>query len=110
MRDDDDSPISAGEAKTLFAGWRDLPALVLAVSGGPDSVALMWLAARWRKGFARGPRLIAGTIDHGFWAEGARAGRAGQRAVARGAQPRHRPSHLALDRRQATPWRAGCGT
>ena len=61
MRDDDNSPISAGEAKTLFAGWRDLPALVLAVSGGPDSVALMWLAARWRKGFARGPRLIAVT-------------------------------------------------
>ena len=75
MRDDDNSPISASEAKTLFAGWRDVPALVLAVSGGPDSVALMWLAARWRKGFARGPQLLAVTIDHGLRAEAAREAR-----------------------------------
>ena len=72
MRDDDNSPVSASEAKALFAGWRNLPALVLAVSGGPDSVALMWLAARWRKGFARGPRLIAVTIDHGLREESSR--------------------------------------
>jgi tRNA(Ile)-lysidine synthase len=75
MRDDDNSPISATEAKTLFADWRDLPALVLAVSGGPDSVALMWLAARWRKSFARGPRVIAVTVDHGLRAEAAREAR-----------------------------------
>ncbi len=79
MRDVDNSPISASEAKTLFAGWRDLPALVLAVSGGPDSVALMWLAARWRKGFARGPKLLAVTIDHGLRAEAAREARAVKR-------------------------------
>jgi tRNA(Ile)-lysidine synthase len=75
MRDDDNSPISATEAKALFAGWRDLPALVLAVSGGPDSVALMWLAARWRKAFARGPRLIAVTIDHGLRKDASREAR-----------------------------------
>jgi tRNA(Ile)-lysidine synthase len=75
MRDDDNSPISATEAKTLFADWKDLPALVLAVSGGPDSVALMWLAARWRRSFSRGPRLIAVTIDHGLRKDASREAR-----------------------------------
>lgn len=75
MRDDDNSPISASEAKTLFAHWKGVLALVLAVSGGPDSVALMWLAARWRKGFARGPKLIAVTVDHGLRKEAAREAR-----------------------------------
>jgi len=72
---DDNSPISASEAKALLSHWRDSPALVLAVSGGPDSVALMWLAARWRKGFSRGPRLIAVTIDHGLRKESSREAR-----------------------------------
>ena len=69
MPDDDNSPISAQHAKRLFADWKAAPAIVLAVSGGPDSVALMWLAARWRRTLARGPRLIAVTIDHGLRAE-----------------------------------------
>jgi tRNA(Ile)-lysidine synthase len=89
MRDVENSPISASEAKTLFAGWRDLPALVLAVSGGPDSVALMWLAARWRKAFARGPRLIAVTIDHGLRKEAAQEAREVKR-LARGLDIEHR--------------------
>jgi len=69
MPDDDDSPISAQDAKRLFADWKAVPAIVLAVSGGPDSIALMWLAARWRRTLARGPRLIAVTVDHGLRAE-----------------------------------------
>ena len=69
MPDDDHSPISAQHAKRLFADWKAAPAIVLAVSGGPDSIALMWLAARWRRTLARGPRLIAVTIDHGLRAE-----------------------------------------
>src|SRR5450631_3110117 len=69
MPDDDNSPISAREAKRLFADWKAAPAIVLAVSGGPDSIALMWLAARWRRALARGPRLIAVTVDHGLRAE-----------------------------------------
>ena len=72
MPDDDNSPISAADAKRLFADWKAAPALVLAVSGGPDSIALMWLAARWRRALARGPRLIAVTVDHGLRAEAAR--------------------------------------
>jgi tRNA(Ile)-lysidine synthase len=69
MPDDDNSPISAEEAKALFADFKGAPALVLAVSGGPDSVALMWLAARWRKALSRGPQLLAVTVDHALRAE-----------------------------------------
>ena len=71
MPEDDNSPISMRHAKGLFADWRGVPAIVLAVSGGPDSIALMWLAARWRRALARGPRLIAVTVDHGLRAEAA---------------------------------------
>lgn len=71
MPDDDHSPISAQDAKRLFADWKAAPAIVLAVSGGPDSIALMWLAARWRSTLARGPRLIAVTVDHGLRVEAA---------------------------------------
>jgi tRNA(Ile)-lysidine synthase len=72
---DDESPISVSEAKRLFADWKAAPALLLAVSGGPDSIALMWLAARWRRAMTRGPRLIAVTVDHGLRAEAAREAR-----------------------------------
>ena len=75
MPDDDNAPISARHAKSLFADWKDAPAIVLAVSGGPDSIALMWLAARWRRTLARGPRLIAVTVDHGLRPEAAREAR-----------------------------------
>lgn len=69
------SPVSVQNAKRLFSDWKALPALVLAVSGGPDSVALMWLAARWRKALKKGPRLVAVTVDHGLRKEAAREAR-----------------------------------
>jgi tRNA(Ile)-lysidine synthase len=75
MSDDDNSPISARAAKQLFADLKNAPALVLAVSGGPDSVALMWLAARWRRALVRGPRLLVVTVDHGLRPEAAREAR-----------------------------------
>jgi tRNA(Ile)-lysidine synthase len=75
MSDDENRPISAQDAKRLFAHWRSAPALLLAVSGGPDSIALLWLAARWRRSLARGPRLIAVTVDHGLRSEAAREAR-----------------------------------
>jgi tRNA(Ile)-lysidine synthase len=75
MAHDDDSPISVRQAKLLFADWKSVPAIVLAVSGGPDSIALMWLMARWRRALAKGPRLIAVTVDHGLRPEAAREAR-----------------------------------
>src|SRR6202022_1139654 len=75
MSDDDNSPISAQNARRLFADWKAVPAIVLAVSGGPDSIALMWLAAGWRRALAHGPRLIAVTVDHGLRSEAAREAR-----------------------------------
>jgi tRNA(Ile)-lysidine synthase len=75
MLKDDHSAISAQDAKLLFAAWRTAPAIVLAVSGGPDSIALMWLAARWRRAVKKGPRLIAVTVDHGLRPEAAREAR-----------------------------------
>jgi tRNA(Ile)-lysidine synthase len=72
MADEDNSPISSSDAKQLFADWKVAPAIVLAVSGGPDSIALMWLAARWRRALKQGPRLVAVTVDHGLRVEAAR--------------------------------------
>lgn len=65
-------PVSVQEARQLFAGWKRIPALVLAVSGGPDSVALLWLAARWRRSLKKGPALLAVTVDHGLRAAASR--------------------------------------
>ena len=66
----------------------------------------MWLAARWRRALARGPRLIAVTVDHGLRAEAAREARDVKR-LARSA--RSAASHDALDRRQAENRIAGRG-
>ncbi len=66
------SSVSQSEAKSLFSGLEQFPILVLAVSGGPDSTALMWLAARWRKALKVGPKLIAVTVDHGLRKESKR--------------------------------------
>jgi tRNA(Ile)-lysidine synthase len=82
MIDNDHLPISVPQAKQLFARWASAPALVLAVSGGPDSVALMWLAARWRRQLKRGPALTVMTVDHGLRPESAREARAVKRLAA----------------------------
>jgi tRNA(Ile)-lysidine synthase len=76
---DDASPISATEANALFDGLSSAPALVMAVSGGPDSTALMVLVARWRAALRRGPELIAVTVDHGLRPESAREARSVKR-------------------------------
>src|SRR3974390_3510091 len=64
--------ISASEARALFSGLQECPVLVLAVSGGPDSTALMVLAARWRERLKIKPKLIAVTVDHGLRKESRR--------------------------------------
>ena len=76
---DDATPISTAEAATLFDDLRSAPALVIAVSGGPDSTALLVLAARWRAGRKRGPALLAVTVDHALRPESAREARAVKR-------------------------------
>src|SRR5450830_1298629 len=63
------SPVSTAEVKALFSDLEHLPVLVLAVSGGPDSTALMVLAARWRDALKEKPKLIAVTVDHGLRAQ-----------------------------------------
>ena len=72
MRTAETSLVSAAEAKSFFSDLEPLPALVLAVSGGPDSTALMVLAARWRKPLKNKPELIAITVDHGLREEARR--------------------------------------
>ena len=43
------------QAEALFRPFVHTSALVLAVSGGPDSTALLMLAARWRAALQQGP-------------------------------------------------------
>jgi len=61
-----EAPVSAREAATLFADIGPLASVILAVSGGPDSTALLFLAARWRGARKKGPKLVAVTVDHGL--------------------------------------------
>ncbi len=59
-------PITPSEAETLFAPVARFPRLALAVSGGPDSVALMHAMARWVKTLKQAPELSVLTVDHGL--------------------------------------------
>jgi len=58
--------VSAPEVISLFSGLQSVPVLVLAVSGGPDSTALMVMAAQWRDSLETKPKLVAVTVDHGL--------------------------------------------
>jgi tRNA(Ile)-lysidine synthase len=59
-------PIGRGELAALFQDFSGYTRILLAVSGGPDSTALMWLAARWRDTNKNAPVLVAATVDHGL--------------------------------------------
>src|SRR6476659_10423207 len=72
MSDQKSLAIAPSEAKTLFADLHAVPVIALAVSGGPDSTALMLLAARWRDSLKTKPKLVAVTIDHGLRKESRR--------------------------------------
>ncbi len=60
------APVADKELSTLFDYFSKSRKLLLAVSGGPDSTALLLLAARWREQRGEGPELIAATVDHGL--------------------------------------------
>jgi len=60
-----EAPVSAREAARLFADIGPLASVILAVSGGPDSTALLFLAARWRGTRKKGPKLVAVTVGRG---------------------------------------------
>lgn len=62
----------AGTIDRCFEGLEDVPGLLLAVSGGPDSMALMHMAAAWARGRDRRPSLHVATVDHGLRPESRR--------------------------------------
>lgn len=67
--DDEAAPIGGAEAAGLLSrvcGGFD--PLLLAVSGGGDSTALLVLVAEWAEG-AGGPKLFVASVDHGLRAE-----------------------------------------
>jgi tRNA(Ile)-lysidine synthase len=71
-----DEAVRDEEASELFGGLENLRGLVLAVSGGSDSTALLVMAARWAKELKQrrrlAPKLIAVTVDHGLRPEAGR--------------------------------------
>ena len=75
MPDDDHSAISASTRNACSRTGRPRLRSCSLFPAVPDSIALMWLTARWRRAMARGPRLIAVTVDHGLRAEAAREAR-----------------------------------
>jgi tRNA(Ile)-lysidine synthase len=78
-----DLAIRDHEANALFSGLESSRGLILAVSGGADSTALLLLAARWAKRLKAAPKLVAVTVDHGLRPEAAREAAAVKRLAHR---------------------------
>ena len=64
-------PLFDDEARSLFAPLARENSLLVAVSGGPDSVALLALLAAWAGCIPSPPRLFSATVDHGLRPEAA---------------------------------------
>lgn len=60
------SPIGDDALPALFDGFGASSGLALAVSGGPDSLGLLALVARWRALRAAPPPAVVLTVDHGL--------------------------------------------
>jgi tRNA(Ile)-lysidine synthase len=65
------APVSPDEAGRLFSTVEECDCLLLAVSGGSDSMALMWLAARWARESGWPGTLHVAVVDHGLRPEAA---------------------------------------
>lgn len=91
-RSDTIAPVGPEEAETFFAPLRSYSKLVLAVSGGADSLALLALAAKWRASApATTPELSVATVDHAL-----RAGSANEAAYVQDVATAFGISHTTL--------------
>lgn len=82
--------LAPDEIDRLFAPFISLETILIAVSGGSDSMALLDLLVRWRAQREAGPALRAATIDHRLRP----AARAEARAVAAFCAGRHVPHRI----------------
>ncbi|MCR4519990.1 MULTISPECIES: tRNA lysidine(34) synthetase TilS [Bosea] len=94
---EDIAPVSPVEAGAAFEGLSGETALLVAVSGGPDSVALLALLAAWAQMPGR-PALHAATVDHGL-----RPGSAEEAAAVAGLCAKLGVSHATLRWEGAKP-------
>jgi len=63
--------LDAPTIDALLAPLAEFDAALLAVSGGPDSTALLAMTVEWARRAPAGPRLAAATVDHGLRKESA---------------------------------------
>ena len=65
-------PLGADEVRALLAPVESEKQVLLAVSGGADSLALLIVTARWAKEkHGARPRVAVASVDHGLRAESA---------------------------------------
>jgi len=64
-----EGPPEGPDPHQVFAPFAAYGRLLIAVSGGPDSMALLWLARQWSQ--ASGGSIVAATVDHGLRPEAA---------------------------------------
>lgn len=65
-------PVPDAELAALFAPLENFPVLILAVSGGADSLAMMHLVARWAQlASNKSHTVVVATVDHGLRSESA---------------------------------------
>ena len=86
----DAAPLSPDDLRRLFAPLLGAEAVLLAVSGGPDSMALMGTAAAFAAAEALAPSLAVASVDHGLRADA----RAEAEAVMAAAGALGLPGHL----------------
>lgn len=76
-------PLADVEVDSFFSIFSGVKGLVLAVSGGPDSMAMMHLAAAWKARTKPDFTMVVASVNHGFRAEAAAEVEAVAKAAAR---------------------------